>query len=104
MTTLSADEISALFVAVGQPSDTFVQTMIKTLTPVLLQIPFDITNGGQDSLLALISTDAEYVNAFGHPFTILPQVGFYDITILPNATGRVRAERKSLHTRGSKIA
>ena len=47
MTTLSADEISALFAAasdtlapcVGQQSDTFVQTMVEALTPVLLQVP-----------------------------------------------------------------
>ena len=50
--------------------------MIETLTPVLLLIPFDITNGGHDSLFALISTDTEYHNAFGHDFNVPRKWGF----------------------------
>ena len=102
---LSADEITALFTAAreriapfkGRPSDENVQELVETLSSVLLQIPFDISTNHRDSLLALITTDDEYFGAFGHAFTIPPQVGNYDTTIPANATSRERAERESIH-------
>ena len=103
---LSGDEITALFTAAreriapykGRSSDVSVQEFIETLSSILLQIPFDISNNHRDSLLALNTTEAEYFNAFGHAFTVPPEVGKYNTTIPNGVTSRQRAEHESIHT------
>ncbi len=94
MTSMSAEEITAAVVeaskalapCVGRPSDNYIQTMVEMLSSILVPIPFDITHGNVDRLLALVTTDQEYVDAFGCAFIVPPQVGIYDVTI-PRAGG-----------------
>ena len=105
MTSMSAEEITAAFAeasealarCLGRPVDSYIQSMVEALASVLIPIPFDITNGNADSLLALVSTDLEYLNTFGRTFVVPPQVGIYDVTIPPNANNRERAEREAIH-------
>ncbi len=105
MTSMSAEEITAAFAdaskalppCVGRLSDNYIQTMVETLASVLVPILFDITNGNVDSLLALVTTDLEYQDAFGRAFVVPAQVGIYDVTIPGNANGRQRAEREAIH-------
>ena len=102
---MSAEEITAAFAeesdklapCVGRPTDQFLQSMIEALASVLIPIPFDLTNGNRDSLMALVSTDTEYFSAFGHPFVVPPLVGIYDTTIPANANSRHRAEMEAIH-------
>ncbi len=102
---MSAEEITAAFAkasealapCVGRPLDNYIQIMVETLSRVLVPIPFDITHGNVDSLLALVTTDQEYQDAFGRAFIVPAQVGIYDVTIPRNANGRQRAELKAIH-------
>ncbi len=67
MTSMSAEEIMAAFAkaskalvpCVGCPSDNYIQSMVETLSSVLVPIPFDITHGNVYSLLAMVTTDQE---------------------------------------------
>ena len=102
---MSAEEITAAFAeasealapCIGRPSDSYIQSMVEALASMLVPIPFDITNGNTNSLLALVSTDLEYQNTFGRAFVVPTQVGIYDTTIPPNANGRQRAKREAIH-------
>ena len=102
---MSAEEITAAFAeasdalapCIGCPLDSYIQSMVEALANVLIPIPFDITNGNTDSLLALVSTDLEYQDTFNRAFVVPPQVGIYDVSIPPNANNRERAEREAIH-------
>ena len=95
ITTLFAAADEAFPAIVGQPEDQDLHALIEVLTPLLLEIPYDLEKGVHN-LVGLIQADADYTAEFGNgaafvrPGRLIP----YDATIKSDASNvdRARAE------------
>ena len=99
---MSPEEIVAKFVEAadlfepisGQPSDVEITRIRETLTPILLQIPYDDAEA-RDNLVGLILGDAKYSAKYGQEFKPPKRVGAYDETLSDDAKAVVRAKTEA---------
>ena len=78
----------------GQPSIRDLTKISEVLTQLLLQIPFDETEG-KDNLVGVINSTAKYRSRYGQSFVIPQRVGAYDESIADNANAAVRAKMEA---------
>ena len=64
----------------------------KVLTQLLLQIPFDETEG-KENIVGIINSATTYRSRYGQSFVISKRVGAYNETIADKAKAAVRAHR-----------
>ena len=83
-------EASELFAAiVGQPTDANLHELRKVLFPILLDIPYDLTEGKQ-KLIGIISDDTDYNRDYGLSFVRLAPKAAYKGTLSKNGNNVVR--------------
>jgi hypothetical protein len=80
----------------GQPGDVDLKRIRETLSPLLLQIPFDEMEG-KDNLVGLIQPTAAYKRKYGRAFVIPTRLGAYDTTIAKDATAVTRSRAETEH-------
>ena len=80
----------------GQPSIRDLTKISQVLTQLLLQIPFDETEG-KNNLFGVINSTANYRSRYGHAFVIPQHVGAYDESIADDAKAAVRVKIEAKH-------
>ena len=80
----------------GQPSIWDLTEISEVLTQLLLQIPFDETEG-KDNIVGVINSTANYCSHYGQAFIIPRRVGAYDELIADDAKAAVRTKMESKH-------
>ena len=83
MSTMTTEEIATAFAdagehfpaCVGQPDIGFCQDLRKLIATVCVEIPFDLTHGGVNNVVAIVMTASAYRDAFGRDFVVSPKVG-----------------------------
>ena len=89
-------EASELFAAIfGQPTDANLHELRKVLFPILLDIPYDLTEGKQ-KLIGIISDDTDYNRDYGLSFVRLAQKAAYDDTLTKNANNIIRTKSEAM--------
>jgi len=92
LAAMSPEEIVAKFVKAanlfepisGQLSDVDITLIRETLTPILLQIPFDKAEA-LDNLVGIILGGVKYTSKYGQAFHPPKRVGAYDETLADKA-------------------
>ena len=74
----------------GQPSIRDLTKISEVLTQLLLQIPFNETEG-KDNLVRVINSATNYRSVYGHLFVIPQRVSAYDETIADDTKAALRA-------------
>ena len=80
----------------GQPSIQNFTEIAEVLTQLLLQIPFDETEG-KDNLVGIINSATTYRSRYGQVFVVPKRVSAYNKTIADDATAAVRAKMEAKH-------
>ena len=80
----------------GQTSIRNLAEIVEVLTQLLLQIPFDETEG-KDNLVGIINSATNYRSRYGQAFVIPKRVGSYDETIADDAKSALRAKMEAKH-------
>ena len=101
---MSPEEIAAKFAEVleifdpieGQPSIWDLNEILEVLTQLLLQIPFDETEG-KDNLVGVINSTANYRSRYSQAFVITRRVGAYDESVAEDSKSTVRAKMEAKH-------
>ena len=75
----------------GQPSIRDLTKISEVLTQLLLQIPFNETEG-KDNLVRVINSTANYRSRYGQSFVITRRVGAYNESIADDAKAAVRSK------------
>ena len=104
MSSISPEEIAQRFAdaaenfpaCVGRPDFGYAQDLRDELASVLVEIPYDLTNG-RDNLIALVLPDAEYTAEFSQAFSVPAKVGIYDTTIADEAQGAKKKKAEAEH-------
>ena len=79
-----------------QPSIRDLTKILKFLTQLLLQIPFDETEG-KDNLVGVINLTSNYQSRYGQAFVIPQRVGAYDEAIADDAKAVMRSKMEAKH-------
>ena len=95
--TLFAEALAAFEPIVGQPSDADLFRLREAISPILLNIPYDMVNGGADNLVGLIMPTATYVAIYEKEFDRPKPLKSYDDTIDEKATNVTRARAENIH-------
>ena len=95
--TLFAEALAAFEPIVGQPTDTDLFRLREVLSPLLLNIPYDMVNGGADNMVGIIMPKATYVSIYDREFTRPKPLKAYDDGIDEKASNVVRARAENLH-------
>ena len=69
---------------------------MEVLTQLILQIPFDETEG-KDDIVGIINSATNYRSQYSQAFVIPQRVGAYNETIADNAKAVVRAKMEAKH-------
>ena len=80
----------------GQPLIRDLFKILEVLTQLLLQIPFDETEG-KDNLVRVINSTANYRSRYGQAFVIPQRVGAYDESITDDAKAALRSKMEAKH-------
>ena len=80
----------------GPPSIWVLTKILEVLTQLLLQIPFDETEG-KDNLVRVINSTANYRSRYGQAFVIPQRVGAYDESITDDAKAALRSKMEAKH-------
>ena len=75
----------------GQPSVRNLTEIAEVLTQLLLQTPFDETDG-KDNLVGIINSTTTYRSRYGQAFVVPKRVGAYNETKADDAKAAVRAK------------
>ena len=90
-------EVLELFEPIeGQPSIRNLTEIAEVLTQLLLQIPFDETEG-KNNLVRILNSATTYRSRYGQAFVVPKRVGAYDETIVDDAKAAVRAKMEAKH-------
>ena len=65
---LFADASAKFDAIVGQPTVGNLHELFEVVYPILLDIPYDASNGAKHNLVGLIDDDAEYLAEYGSAF------------------------------------
>ena len=92
--TIFAEALERFRAIRGQPTDADLHALREILYPILLDIPYDRTEAKQ-SLVGIITPDADYIKIYGFSFVRPKRMGVYDTSIAADANNRVRVKAET---------